>query len=378
MRKFLYFIVFGILLALGVLLALRLYGEELTRLAMVPSAEFTGPQALAHNAYADPAMWISRPGMGAGNDPALWEPQVREGFTAPPQPPVTPPFAVFFVHPTSFYSRAAWNAPLDDADSRRIAETFVAGMASPFNRAAEIWAPRYRQATFGSFLAEEPAAGQSLDAAYADVALAFDYFVATVAQDRPIVLAGHSQGAAHVLRLLREKVAGTPLQGRLAAVYPVGWPISVEHDLPRLPLPACAAPDQPACLVSWASFAKEAEPGMMLEQYRASPGLDGVLRGDSPILCVNPLTGSANGQADMAANLGTLVPNAELTSGDLVPGAVPAVCDRQGLLLIGDPPEMGSYVLPGNNYHVYDIPLFWANLRADVARRVNAWQAARP
>ena len=126
-----------------------------------------------------------------------------------------------------------------------------------------------------------------------------------------------------MLRLLREKVAGTPLMDRVAAVYPVGWPISVEHDLPRLPLPACAAPDQPACLVTWASFAKEADPGMLLEQYRTTPGLDGALRGDSPILCVNPLTGSANGQADMAANQGTLVPGAELNSGDLVPGAVP-------------------------------------------------------
>lgn len=375
MRRFLYFIVAGILLVLAVLLALRLYGEDLTRLAMVPTADFPGQQALADNAYADPGMWISRPGMGAVNDPALWEPRVRDGFAAPPEPPETPPFAVFFVHPTSYYSRTAWNAPLDDADSRRTAERFVAGMASPFNRAAEIWAPRYRQATFGAFLAADPAAGQALDAAYADVAQAFDYFVATVDADRPIVIAGHSQGAAHVLRLLREKVAGTPLLDRVAAAYPVGWPISVEHDLPRLPLPACAAPDQPACLVTWASFAKEADPGMLLEQYRTTPGLDGTLRGDSPILCVNPLTGSANGQADMAANQGTLVPGAELNSGDLVPGAVPAACNRQGLLMIGDPPEMGSYVLPGNNYHVYDIPLFWANLRTDVARRVNAWQA---
>jgi len=33
-------------------------------------------------------------------------------------------------------------------------------------------------------------------------------------------------------------------------------------------------------------------------------------------------------------------------------------------------------VLPGNNYHVYDIPLFWANTKADVARRVDAMQSA--
>ena len=38
---------------------------------------------------------------------------------------------------------------------------------------------------------------------------------------------------------------------------------------------------------------------------------------------------------------------------------------------------MGSAVLPGNNYHVYDIPLFWQNLRSDVERRVSAWLAAR-
>ena len=97
---------------------------------------------------------------------------------------------------------------------------------------------------------------------------------------------------------------------------------------------------------------------------------DGVARGDSRILCTNPLTGTASGAAPAPANLGTLVPNADHTSGTLLPGAVPARCDPRGILLIGDPPEMGSAVLPGNNYHVYDIPLFWVNLknRCDTAR----------
>ena len=62
------------------------------------------------------------------------------------------------------------------------------------------------------------------------------------------------------------------------------------------------------------------------------------------------------------------------TGGKLIPGAAPARCDERGLLLIGDPPSVGPYVLPGNNYHVYDIPLFWVNLRADVARRTAAWE----
>jgi hypothetical protein len=36
---------------------------------------------------------------------------------------------------------------------------------------------------------------------------------------------------------------------------------------------------------------------------------------------------------------------------------------------------VGPYGLPGNNLHVYDVPLFWANVRQDVQRRVAAWAA---
>jgi hypothetical protein len=41
--------------------------------------------------------------------------------------------------------------------------------------------------------------------------------------------------------------------------------------------------------------------------------------------------------------------------------------------LIGDGPDLGPYVLPGKNYHVYDYSLFWANVREDVARRTRAF-----
>jgi len=156
-------------------------------------------------------------------------------------------------------------------------------------------------------------------------------------------------------------------------VYPVGWPISIEHDLPRLGLPACAQPAQAGCIATWSSFAEPAEPDEWLELYRQSRGFDGVVRGDSPILCVNPITGVAGGSAEASANLGTLRPDEDLTGGELIPGAVPARCDERGLLLIGEAPELGPYVLPGNNYHVYDIPLFWRNVETDVMRRAAAW-----
>ncbi len=383
MRKFLYTIIIGTVLVAAALFALRLYSEELTQLALVPTAEFTPQEELAANAYADPAMWFSRPGMGAPNDPARWQPPLAQGRELLPSPAepageAPPPFAVFFVHPTSFFDGQRWNAPLDDAESQEFARIFVRGLGSAFNKASEIWAPRYRQATFGTFLTGSEQAQQATEAAYQDVAAAFDYFITATSADTPIVLAGHSQGSLHVLRLLREKIAGTPLQDRIAMAYPIGWPISLEHDLPALPLPACYEPDSSACIVSWASLADGGDPGLMLSQFSQSTGFDGEIRGDGAILCVNPLTGKvADRDAPAGLNLGTLVPSSDLTTGELVPGAVPASCNDQGLLMIGDPPEMGAHVLPLNNYHVYDIPLFWANLQQDVVRRVRAWQARR-
>ncbi len=367
-RKFLYAVTVFVVILIAGAFALRIWGNDLARTAFVPGGEFVAQGALSANAYADTAMWLSHPRFTEATDPARWQP---EGTA--PRPTGTPRFAVFFVHPTSYLERTHWNAPLDDAESRSRARTFLGGLASPFGNASEIWAPRYRQATFGAFLTDKPEGEQAIEAAYRDVSQAFDYFLANVDTDTPIVLAGHSQGARHVLQLLRDRVAGTPLQGRIAMVYAIGWPISIEHDLPALGLLGCETADQAGCIASWSSFAEPADPSEWLEHYRTSPGFDGQARGDGAVLCVNPLTGTRDGVAPASANLGTLKPNDDLTSGQLVAGAVPARCDERGLLLIGDPPELGPYVLPGNNYHVYDVPLFWQNVRADVLRRVTAW-----
>lgn len=376
-RKFLYFVATMIILVIAGAFVLSIWSTELTRLAMVPRGEFVEQQPLDQNAYLDPDMWFSRPGIGT-DDPARWQPATRGvDRTAPPASEPGQKYAVFFLHPTSFIDRSQWNAPLDDEDSQRVARIYLRGMASPFNQASEIWAPKYRQATFGAFLTDSPEAQAALKAAYADVKKAFTVFVASADPEAAIVLAGHSQGALHLLRLLREEVAGKDIAPRIAAIYAIGWPISVEHDLPALGFPACATADQAGCIMSWSSFAEPADPSLVLNSYRTSIGFDGKLRGNSQILCTNPLTGGIGGSAQLAQNFGTLVPNDDMSSGELVPGAVPARCDTNGILLIGDPPQMGSAVLPGNNYHVYDIPLFWENLHQNVAGRVARWKAAQ-
>lgn len=377
-RKFLYFIAACVVLVIGALLALRIWSSQLTEWAFVPGNRFVPQAPLATSAYDDARMWYAHP-LAEREDPARWQPAyAKDSPPAAPGPATgtVPAFAVFFVHPTSYLDRSRWNAPLADGESGRVARLYVRGMASPFNQAAQVWAPRYRQATLGAFLTDKPEATRALDLAYHDVEQAFDAFLRSTDPAEPIVLAGHSQGSYHILRLVKDRVAGTPLARRIIAIYAIGWPISLQHDLPALGLPPCKSPGQSGCIASWGSFAEPADMADRLRRYARSIGLDGQPRGTGPILCTNPLTGGASLAAPASANLGTLKPDAELKGGELVAGGVPARCDKHGLLLIGDPPAMGVYVLPGNDYHVYDIPLFWRNLQADVNERARAWHPA--
>ncbi len=400
-RKFLYFIAAIILLILAAGIVYQLFPGWVARTAFVPSAEFQQQAAVEPNAYDDAKMWFARPGMA--NDPSAWRPAAAGAGAASPDSaaaqsrdqlipsagaaePAVPPIekgnaAVFFVHPTSYYSRSSWNAPLEDRDSDHRANLFVQGMASAFADAGEIWAPRYRQATLGAFLAEDRVtAGKAIDAAYRDVEKAFDAFIAAQPAGKPIILAGHSQGALHLTTLLKNKVAGTPLAKRIVAAYVVGWPISLDTDMAALGLPACQTPEQKGCILSWATFADPADPEMVTSAYDGTIGFDGRPRAGTRMLCTNPLTGTPDAAAAPDANLGTLKPTEGFKSGALIAGKIGATCDdTRGLLMIGDAEiaknyVVAGYVLPGNNYHVYDITLFWANVRADALRRLAVYE----
>jgi hypothetical protein len=362
-RKFLYLFAGLIVLIIVAALVYRVWGQQLIRIAMVPRSSFVELKPLPTNAYDDPAMWIARPGLR--NDPALWTPR---GVT---DAPVARKAAVFFIHPTSYITvgRAEWNMPLNDKDAQATARRFVQGQASAFNAVGAIWAPRYRQANFGAFLTRDPEGDKALNAAYRDVAQAFAAFL-KANPSGPIILAAHSQGSRHLLQLLREQVAGKPVADRIAAVYAVGWPVSVEADLPALGLPACARQTQAHCLVSWQSYAEPADPGPVVESFERGAGYAGRPRKGTHMLCTNPITGAFNGSAPASANRGTLDARDDSKPPRLLPGVVPARCDTSGVLMIGEPVDMGPYTLPGNNYHVYDYSLFWADVREDARQRL--------
>jgi pimeloyl-ACP methyl ester carboxylesterase len=212
-----------------------------------------------------------------------------------------------------------------------------------------------------------------LDLAYRDILAAFDAFLKQQPPEKPIFLAGHSQGSMHLLRLLKDRKIA--LTGRLVAAYVVGWPVGIRSDLPAAGMPPCKSPDQVGCVISWQSFKDPANPRLVTDAWVGTKGLTGAERMREDMLCTNPLTGTVSATAYPASNQGTLVPDGSLTDATLQPGRVGARCDNGFLMIEGDIPNLGTYVLPGNNYHVYDYALFWGSIRADAGRRLTAWQA---
>ena len=362
-RRFLIFVFVLTLLVVAAAFAVFQWGGNVLLKQATPRGHFVAAEAGSAPDYTKLEAWIANPRLS--DDPSRWQPE--GAFPLEGRPGV----ATFYVHPTTYLERDRWNAPLDPGGKTELrTRLFVQSQASAFTPNTEVWAPRYRQAAYGAFLLKSDDAQKALDLAYSDVAAAFDEFLRQ-AGDGPIILAGHSQGALHVARLLTERRA--ELKDRLVAAYVVGWPLSDSADLPAMGRRACSHPEEVGCILSWQSFSEPGNPDLILDAWVGTRGPTGVRRVRRDMVCVNPVTGIRGGSAPAPANPGTLVPSADLASASLVGGLVGAHCANGFLILDGDIPNLGPFVLPGNNYHVYDYALFWLAIARDAGRRSRSW-----
>ena len=294
------------------------------------------------------------------------------------------PVDVFFITPTTFFGRAGvnfeqdkWNARYDEggATGSRLESGVGRFQIAAFNGCCRIYAPRYRQATIYSIMGKGESEHAALDFAYQDVLRAFDQFIAQRNQGRPFILAGHSQGSLHGMRLLQERIAGTPLARQMIAAYLVGYALPRDMKLPGGMGPCRSATDT-GCYLTWNSLGPKAD--RLGWQQTSTIWFDQSYQmiAGRPLTCMNPLSWKLDDSAPAADNLGGLAfvldgaplkaPRKQLTG---------AVC-TDGVLIVEPPtddPGLTFGVL-GDSYHIYDYNLFYMNIRQNLAARIGAYQ----
>jgi hypothetical protein len=261
---------------------------------------------------------------------------------------------VFFLHPTTLtgYHRddRRWNGDIyDERLNMKTDSAPILFQASIFNGVGRVFAPRYRQAHLNVFFGEDTVSNiKALRLAHADALAAFDTYLKTWNNGRPFILVGHSQGAFHTLRLLRERVENTPLEQQLVAAYMVGWPVK-ESDLKKIK--PCETPDQLDCYCTWRTWERKAG------RKRAE---------DDDVVCTNPLTWTTTqgAYAPKSANKGGVV----RPFCAVYPGITDAEVYR-GLLLADRPKFQGSILFLKKNYHPGDLNLYYMNVRENAELR---------
>jgi hypothetical protein len=323
--------------------------------------------------YANPDAWAALPGRPSAADvvpPDSVAADLQAGARAD----------LFFVHPTTYMTAPSKNARYDEPGMTRERLDFhvLSFDAAAFNACCRIFVPRYRQASIASFLAPGPHSLAAFDLAYSDVARAFDYYVSHYNGGRPFIIASHSQGSLHAMRLLQNRIIGAPLQRRLVAAYLIGW--AIPEDVERAGLPICRSALQSGCVIGWNSVTPTQTLDFMRD--RAVLWLDGryQLLENKEIVCVNPLTWTKDGAAPATANLGSLPQSrlgepmepaiSQLTGAVCQDGVLHVFLTREIRHNVGYHPKFGSF-------HSFDYNLFYTNVRRNAAERVAAFLARR-
>lgn len=208
---------------------------------------------------------------------------------------------------------------------------------------------------------------------------------------RPFILASHSQGTAHAIRLLQEEVLAKPRARRLVAAYLIGG--YVPDTFGELGLPICDYARQTRCVLSYNTSEAGRNGARMIVDNRDYwwRGRH-VVNGRSRAICVNPLTWRQERAASASANDGSLpFPAAPFGSSAkplpaLAPNLTGAAC-RHGLLEVVVPWSaptgyINKLSLAFGSYQLNDYGMFYAALRRNAVDRVAAWRevptASRP
>jgi len=261
---------------------------------------------------------------------------------------------VFYVYPTLMMDAKdlRWNAPIDDViQNNQIIHTAVKNQVSPFVTSGRIYVPIYRQAHIKSYSLYQKGGKEAFEIAYADVKKAFEFYLKNYNNNRPIIIASHSQGTNHAAQLLKDFFDGSPLQKRLIAAYIPGMGIKPNEFKTINPM---IKPNQTGGFVSWNTRKKNSYPKKR-DVYKGS-------------VTTNPITWDDSMTTELEQHKGFLY-----SSGKMYSKAV-KIQITDGMVWSTNPKfPLRLFMSFMKNYHVADINLFWEDIKENSELRTKTW-----
>ena len=272
---------------------------------------------------------------------------------------------LFFVCPTVDMGKDG--NYISDIENEKYRESFVGAINMElgiYNDVASVYAPYYRQATFPVYSLSETQQEIYLSFAYEDVKNAFIYYADHTDDSRPLILAGFSQGADLVIRLMKDLFDEPKYQRRLVAAYSIGWKLTEDEvkEYPHL-VPAEGETDT-GVIVAFNSEDKDITSSLIIGE-------------DEKTYSINPLNWKTTSEiADKTLNKGACFTDYSGNVKNEIANLTGAYLDEsRGALKVTDvsKEEYPGKLFEDGIYHLYDDQFLFRNLQENVAKRLSAY-----
>ena len=265
---------------------------------------------------------------------------------------------VFFIYPTLIDAKnqREWNSDIWNKEIREdVINRPVKYQASAWIDSGNLYVPFYRQAHIRVFNEKFKVDGKkALDLAYSDIREAFIYYLKNYNDNKPFIIASHSQGTVHAKRIISEFIDGKELQEKLIAAYLVGIKVTEDEFDNIKPM---NSPDETGGFVSWNTF--------KYNKYPKDDNYESWFKGG---VTSNPITWDDSKETKKESHKGVLFRDLKIFPKNINIKLV------DGIVWSSLPNVPGKFFLRSvRSYHFADINLFWVDIRENAKLRVEKW-----
>ena len=271
---------------------------------------------------------------------------------------------VFFIVPTLYQDRkeTSWNSDVYNEEfSNILMQSSIKYQSTAWLSSANLYSPNYRQAHFRVFEEKYWKNGgeDAFEIAYSDIKRSFEVFLKQFNKGKPIIIAGHSQGAGHAKRLLKDFFDGKELSNKLIAAYLVGTKITKDD---FFDLELMNKPDQTGGYVTWNTYK------VLKDEKKYDLTIDRLWLSDAQV--TNPITWSDYVSKDYNDHKGFLWLNQKVFPNAVVIESIDEAVNIKTPKM-GFPKSLLVSFL--KDYHKGDINIFWEDIRQNSILRTRKY-----